>query len=132
MIETKFDAGKPDSANPIERVSSRPDFNVLIYPWYRPGATKAEETPLFPIPADAPPVFMVCTTEDRSHVEPTVKFYMELEAKAHSGGDAYLFVGTARVRAASDGKTAAGKHVAGPAEGLAGGTEYLEAIDGGF
>lgn len=23
---------------------------------------------------------MVCTTEDRSHVEPTVKFYLELEA----------------------------------------------------
>jgi endo-1,4-beta-xylanase len=81
MIETRFDAGQPDSADPIERVSSRPDFNVLIYPWYRPGAMKPEETPLFPIPADAPPVFMVCTTEDRSHVEPTVKFYMELEAK---------------------------------------------------
>ena len=28
----------------------------------------------------ATPVFLVCTTEDRSHVEPTVKFYMELEA----------------------------------------------------
>src|ERR1700722_12167686 len=27
MIETKFDAGKPDAEDPIERVSSRPDFN---------------------------------------------------------------------------------------------------------
>lgn len=79
MIETKFDAGQPDSSDPIERVSSRPDFNVLIYPWYRPGAMNADAPPLFPVPKDAPPVFMVCADDDRSHVEPTVKFYLELE-----------------------------------------------------
>ena len=81
MIGTKFDAGKPDSKDPIERVSSRPDFNVLVYPWYRPGAMHPEEPALFPIPDNAPPTFMVCTDDDRSHVEPTVKFYLELEAK---------------------------------------------------
>ena len=80
MIETKFDPGKPDAADPVERFSSRPDFNVLVYPWYRPGAMKADETPLFSVPKDAPPVFMVCADDDRSHVEPTVKFYLELEA----------------------------------------------------
>jgi acetyl esterase/lipase len=80
MIGTKFDAGKPDAADPVERFSSRPDFNVLIYPWYRPGANHPEATPIFPIPKDAPPVFMVCADDDRSHVEPTVKFYLELEA----------------------------------------------------
>jgi len=81
MIGTKYDAGKPEATDPIERVSSRPDFNVLIYPSYRPGARQTGAAPLFPIGADAPPVFMVCTTEDRSHVEPTVKFYLELEEK---------------------------------------------------
>jgi hypothetical protein len=30
---TLFDAGKPDSADPVERLSSRPDFLVLGYPW---------------------------------------------------------------------------------------------------
>ena len=79
MVETKFDAGKADASDPIERVSSRPDFNVLIYPWYRPGANKPEEPALFPVAKDAPPVFMVCADDDRSHVEPTVKFYLELE-----------------------------------------------------
>ena len=29
---THFDAGNPDSADPIERVSCRPDFSLLIYP----------------------------------------------------------------------------------------------------
>jgi endo-1,4-beta-xylanase len=81
MIGTKFDAGKADASDPVERASSRPDFNVLIYPWYRPGANKPEDPPLFPVPTDAPPVFMICTDDDRSHVEPTVKFYLELEAK---------------------------------------------------
>ncbi len=53
----------------------------MVYPWYRPGAMHPEAPPLFPVPDDAPPAFLVCTTEDRSHVEPTVKFYLELEAK---------------------------------------------------
>ena len=30
---TLFDAGKPDSSEPVERLSSRPDFLVLGYPW---------------------------------------------------------------------------------------------------
>lgn len=29
---THFDAGKPEATDPVERVSSRPDFMVLIYP----------------------------------------------------------------------------------------------------
>src|SRR5262249_28177493 len=84
-------AGKPDAEDIIERYSSRPDFTVLIYPWYRPGvappgmaqagAAPADAESLFPVPSDAPPVFMVCADDDRSHVEPTVKFYLELEAK---------------------------------------------------
>lgn len=97
MIGTKFDKGDPSAADPIERASSRPDFNILIYPYYRPGSappragrTEAGPPPAlmpipenetFPIPADAPPVFMICTTDDPSHVVPTVKFYLELQAR---------------------------------------------------
>lgn len=81
MIGTRFDPGQPGATDPVERASSRPDFNILIYPWYRPGANRPEDPPMFPVPADAPPVFMVCTDDDRSHVEPTVKFYLELEAR---------------------------------------------------
>ena len=89
MIETRFDAGKPDAEDSVERVSSRPDFSVLVYPAYRPGSAPprpgaapppANSAPLFPIPANAPPVFMVCADDDRSHVEATAKFYLELEA----------------------------------------------------
>jgi acetyl esterase/lipase len=114
MIETRFDAGKPDAADPVERFSSRPDFNILIYPFYRPGSvsrpaggrqgvdaapTAADQAPApiqinpnatFPIPKDAPPVFMVCADDDRSHVEPTVKFYLELEAN-HISAEMHIY-----------------------------------------
>ena len=96
MIGTKFDAGNASASDPIERVSSRPDFNILIYPFYRPGSVPPRPTPgdnrppaaltaiapnaEYPIPSDAPPVFMICTTDDPSHVVPTVKFYLELQA----------------------------------------------------
>jgi endo-1,4-beta-xylanase len=80
MMETRFDAGKPDSPDAVERVSSRPDFTVSVYPAYRPGANRPDAPPLFPIPKDAPPAFLVCADDDRSHVEATVKFYLELEA----------------------------------------------------
>ena len=90
MIGVKYDAGLAASPDPIERVSSRPDYSVLIYPYYRPGSAPARDAsalfPIgpnseFPIQADAPPVFMVCTTDDPSHVVPTVKFYLELQEK---------------------------------------------------
>src|SRR5207248_5117628 len=32
LVSAKFDQGKPDAEDPVERQSSRPDFQVLIYP----------------------------------------------------------------------------------------------------
>jgi acetyl esterase/lipase len=90
MLETKFDAGKPNAEDPVERAGSRPDFTVLVYPWYRPGAMKSDAPQLFPVPKDAPPVFMVCADDDRSHVEPTVKFYLELEAN-HISAEMHIY-----------------------------------------
>ena len=90
MIGVKYDPGAPVSNDPIERVSSRPDVNILIYPFYRPGSVGPRpptalqpivENTEFPLTADTPPVFMVCTSDDPSHVIPTVKFYLELLAQ---------------------------------------------------
>ena len=90
MIETKFDPGKLDAEDPVERVSSRPDFTVLVYPAYRPGANPRDQSPLFPVPNDAPPAFLVCADDDRSHVEATVKLYLELEA-AHIPAEMHIY-----------------------------------------
>lgn len=71
LIETRFDKGNDSSPDPIERVSSRPDFAVLIYPGASSGA--------FTVPKDAPPTFIVCTFEDRSHVVTALNLYRDLE-----------------------------------------------------
>jgi acetyl esterase/lipase len=86
MVETKFDAGKPDAEDPVERVSSRPDFTVLVYPAYRPGAARPDTPQLFPVPKDAPPAFLVCADDDPSHVVATAKFYLELQANRIPAG----------------------------------------------
>jgi endo-1,4-beta-xylanase len=71
LIETRFDAGKEDAADPIDRVSSRPDFTMAIYPGYAPGS--------IPVPKNAPPAFLACADDDPSHVVTTVNLYLDLQ-----------------------------------------------------
>jgi endo-1,4-beta-xylanase len=70
LIETRFDSGKASASDPIERVSSRPDFAVVVYPGFRRDR-------IF-VPQDAPPTFLVCSDDDRSHIYPTVDLYLDL------------------------------------------------------
>jgi endo-1,4-beta-xylanase len=68
-IELNFDEGKPDAADPIERQSCRPDFNVLVYPGWRKAANDQ-------VPANAPPAFITCAgLDDASHARSSVAFY---------------------------------------------------------
>ncbi|QDU25177.1 Acetylxylan esterase precursor [Anatilimnocola aggregata] len=54
-----FDAGDPESADPIERISCRPDFAVGLATWH----WRQKESP-FTFRADSPPVFLVHATND--------------------------------------------------------------------
>jgi endo-1,4-beta-xylanase len=76
LIETRFDAGNDSSSDPIDRASSRPDFAVVVYPGFRPGTIT--------VPKDAPPTFLVCADNDRSHVVTTVNLYLDLEKQGVS------------------------------------------------
>ena len=76
LIETRFDAGNDSSPDPIERVSSRPDFAVVVYPGFRPGTIT--------VPKNAPPTFLTCADDDRSHVVTTVNLYLDLEKQGVS------------------------------------------------
>jgi acetyl esterase/lipase len=71
LMETRFDAGNAGATDPVERASSRPDFTAAIYPGFKPGTIT--------VPKDAPPAFLMCTDEGRSHVATTVNFYLDLE-----------------------------------------------------
>jgi acetyl esterase/lipase len=57
LAATRFDSGNPEAADPVDRVSSRPDFVALIYPGIRADG--------YTIPKDMPLTFMLCADNDR-------------------------------------------------------------------
>jgi endo-1,4-beta-xylanase len=57
LVSTRFDSGKPDAADPVERLSSRPDYQVLIYPGIRADTLTVTK--------DTPKTFMLCADNDR-------------------------------------------------------------------
>ncbi len=100
---TLFDAGKPDSSDPLERLSSRPDFLVLGYPWLNamqpsghyitycsliktipPETCKLDEqkyTPSLHVTSQTPTTFVYSTTDDRTvPISASVDFYNALIA----------------------------------------------------
>lgn len=101
MAGTSFDAGNPGAPDPVDRVSSRPDFLVLGYAWLdamqppKPKMIPSYET-LMKIPPDqwseytkytpaqlvtkhTPPSFLFHTTDDGTvHVSASVDFYRAL------------------------------------------------------
>jgi acetyl esterase/lipase len=66
--------GDAKSADPVERVSARPDFQILVYPGPL-GIPKR-------IPADAPPLFLLGAADD----EYVADVLFELTRKYHEGG----------------------------------------------
>jgi endo-1,4-beta-xylanase len=72
LASTRFDAGKSDAADPIDRLSSRPDFDALIYPGIR-----AEN---YTIPKDMPVTFMLCADNDKGPSTALAGLYPMLKA----------------------------------------------------
>jgi acetyl esterase/lipase len=100
---TLFDAGKPDAGDPLERLSDRPDFLVLGYPWLNamqpsgnyitycsriksipPETCKLDEekyTPSRHVTPQTPTTFIYSTTDDRTvPISASVDFYNALVA----------------------------------------------------
>ena len=98
---TLFDPGKPDAADPIDRLSSRPDFLVLGYPWLNamqpsghfitycsliksipPDTCKMDEqkyTPSLHVTGQTPTTFIYSTTDDRTvPISASIDFYNAL------------------------------------------------------
>ena len=140
---TLIDAGKPDATDPLERVSSRPDFLVLGYPWLNamqpsghyitycsliktlpPETCKEDEqkyTPSLHVSSQTPTTFIYSTTDDRTvPISASVDFYNALIARGSAGRVAYLPPRRARQRNGSR-KRRAGS-MARPAGAMAAGS----------
>jgi acetyl esterase/lipase len=107
---THFDAGKPDAADPVDRVSSRPDFLILGYPVIsfdpaiahagsvrnllgdKPDPTLiADLSNELRVTSETPPTFLFHTTSDPGvPVENSVRFYLAL-VKAKVPAEMHLF-----------------------------------------
>jgi endo-1,4-beta-xylanase len=80
----RFDAGNAQSADPVERFSSRPDFIALMCPW--PNGKPIHQYPVNPTP---PPVF-IASADDKTA---TTAFALEIaEAVRKQGGSVQMFV----------------------------------------
>jgi acetyl esterase/lipase len=72
LAATRFDAGKPQAADAVDRLSDRPDFDALIYPGIR-----AEN---YTIPKDMPVTFLLCADNDRGPSSAVAGLYPMLKA----------------------------------------------------
>jgi len=111
LAGTQFVPGNPDAEDPIDRVSSRPDALVLIYPWIGAISTdtshlsyckefhlmdrcealrKAYSPDLF-VTKETPPTFWVHTFDDETvPLEQGLRFYEAL-VKAGVPSEAHIF-----------------------------------------
>lgn len=63
----------------VDRVSHRPDFALLIYPWNLYDAQRDRLVENMQVPKNCPPTFLVHTHDDRSSSLGTVLFYAGLK-----------------------------------------------------
>jgi endo-1,4-beta-xylanase len=72
LMETRYDSGNAEATDPIDRLSARPDFSLIIYPGFRLDEIAG-------VPKDAPPAFLACATDDPGHVVTTANLYLLLQ-----------------------------------------------------
>jgi acetyl esterase/lipase len=82
LAGTRFEAASEGASDPVDRLSSRPDFLVLVYPGVRPDRlTITEETP---------PTFLTVADDDRGSAQSTATIYLALK-KAGVSGELHVF-----------------------------------------
>jgi acetyl esterase/lipase len=111
LAGTQFIPGKPDAEDPIDRVSSRPDFLVLGYPWIgaistdtshlsyckifnlmdQCNALRAKYDPDLYVTKDTPPTFIYHTFNDHTvPIEQSMGFFQAL-VKAGVPSEYHIF-----------------------------------------
>ncbi len=110
---THFDRGDEQAADPIDKVSSRPDFAILCYPVITMeeafthkgsrrnlfGPERYEDAALVEllsnekqVTKDTPPTFIFHTTEDKAvPVENAIRFYSALRAQGVNASELHIY-----------------------------------------
>jgi endo-1,4-beta-xylanase len=84
LAATRFDAGSPDAADPIDRLSSKPAFQALIYPALPKDMQLSKDTP---------PAFLACGENDRKDISQGLpELYLALK-KAGAVAELHVYTG---------------------------------------
>ena len=84
LAATRYDAGSPDAADPIDRLSSKPAFQALLYPAIPRDMKLSKETP---------PAFLVCGENDRTNISQGLpQLYIDLK-KAGAIAELHVYTG---------------------------------------
>jgi endo-1,4-beta-xylanase len=84
LASTRYDHGAADATDPVERESSQPAFQALLYPGIPHDLKLSKETP---------PAFLACGEKDRPDIaEGLPELYLELE-KAGVSAELHVYAG---------------------------------------
>jgi acetyl esterase/lipase len=84
LASTRYDEGTPSSDDPVERASSKPDFQALLYPAI-PHDRK--------LTADTPPAFLACGGNDRPDISQGLpELYLAL-TRLHVSAELHIYAG---------------------------------------
>jgi endo-1,4-beta-xylanase len=84
LASTRYDRGEADATDPVDRQSSRPAFEALLYPAIPSDLKLSKETPA---------AFLVCGAKDRPDIaEGLPKLYLELK-KAGVRAELHVYAG---------------------------------------
>jgi dienelactone hydrolase len=84
LASTRYDAGHPDAEDLVEHVSSKPDFQALLYP-----AIPKEPR----LTAQTPKTFLACGAMDRVDIsQGLAEFYLAL-ARLHVSAELHIYAG---------------------------------------
>ena len=85
LAATRYDAGNATAPDPVDRQSSKPDFQALIYPGIAQGISFSKETP---------PAFLLCGEDDRLDIsQGLAELYLALK-RAGVSAELHVFAHT--------------------------------------
>ena len=84
LASTRYDVGHPSSEDPVEQMSSKPNFQALLYPAIPQEARLTEQTPK---------AFLACGAMDRADIsQGLAEFYLAL-ARLHVSAELHIYAG---------------------------------------
>jgi len=86
LASTRYDPGRPTAADPIDRQSSKPSFQALVYP----GIPQDENAKLS---KDTPPAFLLCGEDDRIDISQGLPELYVAFKRAGVSAELHIFAG---------------------------------------